>query len=282
MYADKKGFAVIDSFQHQKLSPLHCIMKPYYQDDWVKIYHGDCLKILPQFENESADMIFTDPPYGHKNNDSSDLISVWERALGTGKYNPENNRPIANDGEEANELFKAGLPIWEKVLKKGACCCCCCSGGGPDPQFARWSLWLNEIFLFKQMIVWDKGPIGMGWHYRRSYETILVVNKNGAICKWYDETQQIENIIRPGNYGIRKIIPSKEQHPTEKHPSLAGHFIRLHTLIGEIIIDPFMGSGSTLEAAKNLGRKAIGIEIDEYWCEKAANRLRQEVLDLTI
>ena len=53
----------------------------------------------------------------------------------------------------------------------------CVLGGGPDPQFARWSLWMNEVFNFKQMVVWDNGPMGMGWHYRRSYETVLVGTK---------------------------------------------------------------------------------------------------------
>lgn len=47
------------------------------------------------------------------------------------------------------------------------------------------------------MIVWDKGPMGMGWHYRRSYETVLVAEKPGAACRWYDDTNGIENIIRP-------------------------------------------------------------------------------------
>ena len=58
------------------------------------------------------------------------------------------------------------------------------------------------------MVIWDKGKMGMGWHYRRSYETVLVAQKRGGPCKWYDESHKIENIIRPGDYGIRKIIPT--------------------------------------------------------------------------
>jgi DNA modification methylase len=137
---------------------------------------------------------------------------------------------------------------------------------------------MDEVFDFKQMVIWDKGPMGMGWHYRRSYETILVGQAPGAACKWYDESNRIENIIRPGYKGIRKIIPRSGQHPTEKPTELAAHFISLHSERGDRVLDPFMGSGSTLRAAKESGRKAVGIEIEEKYCEIAAERLSQEVL----
>ena len=250
------------------------------------LYLGDCLEILPTLDK--VEMIFTDPPYGHNNN-NGDLIHRREAALGTLPAVPAASlaRPIANDGVEANTLFQAALPELNRVLaSKGCCCCCCCccccgGGGGPDPQFARWSLWLDEIFDFKQMVVWDKGPMGMGWHYRRSYETVLVAEKRGG-SRWYDETDKIENIIRPGQYGIRKIIPSARQHPTEKPPELARHFIRLHTQEGETVLDPFMGAGSTGAAALGIGRKFIGIEIDDQWfmqaCERIENAQRQERL----
>jgi site-specific DNA-methyltransferase (adenine-specific) len=256
------------------------ILKPYYQDDAVTIYNCDCREILPTLE--PVDMIFTDPPYGHNNN-NGDLINNWENALGKKVSHGSQNaaRPIANDGPEANDLVKWFFGETNRLLAKGCCCCCCCcGGGGPDPQFARWSLWLDEVLDFKQMVIWDKGPMGMGWHYRRSYETVLVAQKPGAACKWYDETDKIENIIRPGYKGIRKIIPSATDHPTPKPIELISHFVQLHSLPGETILDPFMGAGTTLRSAKNLNRKSIGIEIDEYWCEVAAKRLRQEVLSL--
>ena len=122
------------------------------------------------------------PPYGHNTN-NGDLIARREAALGRGDYDAKrDNRPIANDGPEANELFRAVLPEFVRLLKPGGCCCCCCGGGGPDPQFARWSLWMDGTpgLKFKQMVVWDKGPMGMGWHYRRSYETVLVAQRKGG------------------------------------------------------------------------------------------------------
>lgn len=251
------------------------MITPFYDRNGITIYCGDCLELMPQLDLV-FDMIFTDPPYGHNNNNNGDLISRREAALGKGNYIAEkDDRPIINDGIEANEIFRAFLNEGEKLLKPGAClCCCCCGGGGPDPQFARWSLWIDEILSFKQMVVWDKGPIGMGWHYRRSYETVLVAQKSGAACYWFDDSRTIENIIRPNN-GIAKIIPNKNQHPTQKPIELAAHFIRLHTQTGMIVLDPFMGSGTTLLAAQNEGRRAAGIEISEEYCEIAVDRLRQ-------
>ena len=251
-------------------------MKPYYDNDGITLYHGDCREVLPMVADDSVGVVLTDPPYGHNNN-NGDLIHRWEEALGRGKAGPP--RAIANDGGEANDLLRAVLPEFARVLMPGCCCCCCCcGGGGPDPQFARWSLWLDEVLDFKQMVVWDKGPMGMGWHYRRSYETVLVAQKPGAACRWFDETNRIENIIRPDDYGIRKIIPAATDHPTPKPVALARHFLRLHAQAGDLVLDPFAGAGWVLEAAKHMGCRAVGVEIDERFCEMAARRLAQGML----
>ncbi len=241
----------------------------------VKLYCGDCLEVLKRLPAGSVDAVVTDPPYGHNNN-NGDLIHRREVALGrlpSGEDSPP-GRPIANDGPEANDLFRRVLPEFARLLKPGCCCCCCCCGGGPDPQFARWSLWLDEVLDFKQMIVWDKGPMGMGWHYRRSYETVLVAQKPGGKCRWFDRTNRIENIIRPGQ-GIRKIIPKASDHPTVKPVELAKHFIRLHTKRGQTVLDPFMGSGTTGVACVQTGRNFIGIEIDPEYHGIAKRRIAE-------
>lgn len=260
-------------------------LKPYYRDEVVTIYHGDAREIAPAAG--LVDMIFTDPPYGHNNNEN-DLIGQREAALGRfstkarGRESVGPARPMSSDSpEEAAALARWLFEYAPTFLRSGGCCCCCCSaGGGPDPQFARWSLWMDEHLEFKQMIIWDKGPMGMGWHYRRSHEVVLVAQKRGGKCKWYDETNKVENIIRWPR--IKKIIPSKTQHPTEKPAALAAFFIELHSQPGETILDPFMGAGSTLRAAKDLGRKAIGIEVEEHWCAQAARRLSQTTLGLSL
>ena len=244
--------------------------KPYFERDGITIYHADARDVLPALAAGSVDLVLTDPPYGHNNNDANDLASVRERALGQVKRGEAvigDARPIANDGVEANELVRWMFAEARRVLVPGGCCCCCCGGGGPDPQFARWSLWLDELISFKQMVIWDKGSLGMGWHYRRCYETVLVGEKPGAACKWYGGLTT-SNVVR-----VPKILPQAHEHPTAKPVALMAHFIRLHSQVGELILDPFMGAGTTLVAAKRLGRCAIGVELDERWCEDAAARL---------
>src|SRR3990167_9612160 len=104
--------------------------KPYYHDPvaGITIYHGDCREILPLLPDKSIDLVLTDPPYGHNNN-NGDLISRWEAALGQRNYVPEkDNRPILNDGKEANELVQWLFKESNRLLVKGGCCCCCCGG----------------------------------------------------------------------------------------------------------------------------------------------------------
>ena len=241
-------------------------VNPYYESEGITIYHGDCRDVLPSLPNGSIDFVLTDPPYGHNNNDG-DMASNREAIFEKGEAGPI--RPITNDGKEANDLYRWMLHEAKRVLSDGCICCCCGGGGGPDPQFARWSMWMDEIFGFKHMVVWDKGPMGMGHHYRRSYEVVLVGQKPGVKCRWFDTTKRAENIVRD----IPKIIPQERDHPTVKPTALMAKFIRYHTQEGHVVLDPFMGSGTTLRAAKNLRRKAIGIECDEKYCEDAVKRL---------
>jgi DNA modification methylase len=133
---------------------------------------------------------------------------------------------------------------------------------------------MNDWLTFKQMVVWDKGKMGMGWHYRRSYEVVLVGHK-GQKCNWYDDSDSVENIIRPNDYGIRKIIPQSDDHPTPKPWQLPAHFVKLHTQPGDTVLDPFMGGGSTAEACQMIGRRFIGVELEKQWADIAVARLSQ-------
>jgi DNA modification methylase len=130
------------------------------------------------------------------------------------------------------------------------------------------------------MVVWDKGPMGMGWHYRRSYKTVLVGMKPGAACAWYDETNEVENIIRPHTNGIAKIIPSRVDHPTPKPWQLAAHFLRLHSRLGEVVLDPFAGHAWVGVAALKMGRRFIGIEIDAGYAAVARRRIAEAAAHL--
>lgn len=245
------------------------MIEPYYQDEFTTLYLGDCRELLTNI-TPPINLIFMDPPYGHNNN-NGDLIHAREGALGF-KGQGGDARPIANDSpEEASSLVQFLFSESSRLLDTG-CCCCCGGGGGPDPQFARWSLWLDAAIGFKHMIVWDKGGLGMGWHYRRNYETVLIGQKPGRSCKW-NGGNTTPNVLR-----INGIKPQADDHPTPKPVELPEFFIGLHTDPGDLVLDPVCGAGTTLVAAKNLGRRSIGIEIEERWCELAAKRLSQETI----
>jgi site-specific DNA-methyltransferase (adenine-specific) len=247
---------------------------PYYDDgNGIVIYHGDCREILPELEEESVTLLWTDPPYGHGNMDG-DLQSARIGVKGGRQAAPE---PIDNDGPvEMREVVDAALLVAVPLLRRDYCCCCCCCGGGPKPTFA----WLAERMdrsglSFFHSVIWDKtarGP-GMGWRFRRDHEMVMVAHRAGGKLAWPDADMAVSNIFR-------NQPPIQRQHPNEKPLSLVEQFILLTTHERDLVLDPFMGSGTTLRAAKDLGRKCIGIELEEKYCEIAVRRLGQEVLAL--
>lgn len=239
----------------------------------MKLYCGDCLEMMREIPDKSVDMVLTDPPYGHNNNGGRDLISRRENALGQVREAAP-PRPMLNDGKDATDRLEKVLMEVTRILTKNGCCCCC-GGGGPEPQFARWSLLLDKYLSFDQMVVWDKGKMGMGWKYRRSYETVLVAHRRGGKLPWYDDTHKVENIIRD----IKKIIPTKDQHPTQKPVELMRRFILWHTAPGMTVLDPFMGSGTTGVACVQTGRDFIGMELDEGYFETAKRRIEEAALE---
>jgi len=241
-----------------------------------RIICGDCLDVMKDFPDNSVDLVLTDPPYGHKNKDG-DMSANYKAIRGIGDYVPErDDNPIANDGIEANQIYRDCLPIWSRILVAGGCCCCCCcGGGGPDPQFARWSLWMDEHIPFKMCVIWYKGGWGLGHHYRRCWECILVGQKKGAACKWHLDTT-VENVI------LDERKPRDDSHPTIKPLGLMVKFIEWHSKEGDLILDPFCGSGTTCVAAKMLGRHYIGIDISEKYCEIARKRVEAAEKGITV
>lgn len=241
------------------------------------LYSGDCLEVMSRLPDESIDFIFTDPPYGINFN-NNDFVSRWEIILNKpGSPDKPSPRPIMNDSpEDADRLLAAAVKEFARILKPGACCCCCCAGGGGrNLRFAAFATLLDKELDVIQMVVWDKGPYGIGWRYRRSYELVFVAKKPGAPMKWYDTSNRVENIIRPGFRGIKKIIPSSDEHPTAKPVGLPAYFMQLHTQSGDTVLDPFMGGGSTGVAAVTLGRNFIGIELDEHWFRYSERRIAE-------
>ncbi|MGL4513840.1 MAG: DNA-methyltransferase [Lacipirellulaceae bacterium] len=235
----------------------------------VTLHHDDCRKVVGALPDASIDMVFADPPYGSDQN-KGDLNARLRSRKGLAPA------AIANDApDEADALVRWLCAASYRVLKPGGVLCCCCHGSGSkeSQQFARWTTYLAAVLDFEAAVVWDKGPMGLGWRHRRSYEFVLVASKPGAKVSWHDDSRRVENVIRPGDYGIRRLLGRWRKHPTEKPRALVEHFLRLHTAPGGLVLDPFAGAGSTLAAAVATGRRAIGVELDKRWISGAIERI---------
>jgi site-specific DNA-methyltransferase (adenine-specific) len=116
---------------------------------------------------------------------------------------------------------------------------------------------------------------------RREYEDLR--REYEALRREYEDLRRPFNLRRPGPvsdvWNFATVAPYPGKHPCEKPPALMQHIISTSTRPGDVVLDAFAGSGSTLIAARDLGRRSIGIEIDERYCEIAAKRLAQGVLD---
>jgi DNA modification methylase len=217
-------------------------MTPFYQDDTVTIYHGDCRDVLPLLPK--VDLVLTDPPY---------VLT----AQGGG---------LAKKRRYAERL--AGLT------------------GGFDcsmlDAYPNWFCFCAKAQLVELISLAAKGGRWMLLTWNKPDPTPLC-NHN-----YLPDTEYIVHRFQAihGDYSCRSrfmVLPGGEKtfHPTAKPLPLISKLVRLGSEPGETILDPFMGSGTTLKAAKDLGRKAIGIEIEERYCEIAAKRVSQGVLSKT-
>lgn len=225
------------------------------QNNSFEIINGNNLDILQNIEPSSIDMICTDIPYGIS------FLSNRPKA-GSGK------KAIAGDSEAE---WKENLPLWlghfHRVLKKeGVIVTTIGGGGGNFPATAIFTLEARNLFFHIRTVVWNKCSFGLGFRYRPQYENVYVGAKSKKF-NWFDSSHKISDIVR-----IKKIIPRAGHHPTEKPVELMEHFIKLHTVEGMTVLDPFCGTGATGVAALKNGRKFIGMEIDSEYCKIAKER----------
>ena len=239
-------------------------MKIAFQNENVTLWHGDCREGMAAMPAESVDLLWTDPPYGHGNHSND-----WNARLND--FRGLEQQPIANDGaDEMRAVLDAMLTEAARVLKRDCCCCCCCcGGGGPRPTFAWVAQRMDSCGLtFFHSVIWDKVNPGLGWRFRRQHEMVMVAHREGGKLRWADDKKAVPNIWRGSK-------PRDCEHPNEKPLAMVQHFVGLQSLPGDVVLDPFCGSGTTLIAALETGRKAIGIEIDERWVEVARRRLER-------
>jgi site-specific DNA-methyltransferase (adenine-specific) len=234
-------------------------IKPYYSDGSVCLILGDCRDVLPLLP--PADLLLTDPPYQSLNVEVGHDTTT--RLLRRDQFGGK--RLAASDGPS----WFGTLPILEVRAILDACCI---KNDGAGYVFADVKTGL-QLFpgLVRNVIVWDKGTIGMGYAWRRMHEWIGYYPMPQHCLR----DQSLGDIIRV------QFVTGGKLHPTEKPLAVLYPLILNSTDADGVILDPFCGSGTTLRAAKDLGRRAIGIEIEERYCEIAARRLSQEVFSFT-
>lgn len=218
-------------------------MKPYYQHEGIVIYNADCREVLPIIEK--VDLVLTDPPYG-----ISYDPKVHKKYDGS-----ENDHQEIKGDVDVNYSFLLSMPcnqiIWgaENFYQQ-------------LPFRGRWICW-DKRSPVTEANKMPSGDFELAW-----------MNKKTGFYKMF-------RIIHGGVINANSECGANNDprlHPTEKPISLMRSCIELFP-DSQIVCDPFMGSGTTLRAAKDLNRQAIGIEIEEKYCEIAAKRLSQEVFN---
>jgi site-specific DNA-methyltransferase (adenine-specific) len=242
---------------------------PFYEDDSCVIYHGDALDILPTLSD--VDMVFTSPPYnlgttrGGRSGMNEKSLGAKDLAGGYRSYGDD--LPQAEYDEWQTRVVAA---MWDTLSDSGAIF----YNHKPRIQYgiAKLPTDYGADLPLRQVIIWNR-KTGMNFSpsfFLPKHEWIVVWAKQDFVLK-DKSTSQIGDVWT--------IAPET----LAEHPApfpLALPLTAIGATNATVILDPFMGSGTTLRAAKDLGRKAIGIEIDERYCEIAVRRLAQEVLSL--
>jgi hypothetical protein len=221
-------------------------LKPYYEHGGITIYHGDCREIDAWLQ---ADVLVTDPPYG----------IGYSRGKWAGERGEGGHGGIANDS--TTEARDAALKLW----------------GAARPALVFGSLRAEYPSGWRRMLVFEKPTVGCGLFGQRApwlanWEPIFTLGE------WPDQTPTRSAVVATGETSASGYSGycTRAGHAHAKPLDVMRDLIA--ACPAGVLADPFMGSGSTLRAAKDLGRRAIGIEIEERYCEIAAKRLGQEVL----
>ena len=219
---------------------------PYYCRGGLTIYHADCRIVLPTFGDESFDFVLTDPPY---------LVNYHGRWDG-------DREPIVGDDTD-DWLHPTYAELWR--LLKPDTFCVSFYGWPQCDQFV--GVWKHLGFRLVSHLAFVKNVWGLGRFTRGKHETAFLLAKGRP--------------PRPAK-GIADVIEWEREpdafHPNQKPVHALYPLLASFAPAGGIVLDPFLGSGSTLRAAKDMGLRAVGIEVDEHYCRRAAARLAQDIL----
>lgn len=214
------------------------MVTPYYQDEWVTIYHGDCRDILPALDK--ADCLFTDPPW----------VNLTQ-GMNT-------DDPIGLFSEMCDMIFPG--PARAVIIL----------GCDTDPRIT------NPIQLDYFNTVWVKRtpPFFKGSKFIGADVAYIYGEYSSPTGRGNRVYNQEFNMVSKGK--------RENEHPCPRNIETIRDILSVYTHDDELIIDPFLGSGTTTKAAKDLNRHCIGIEIEEKYCEIAAKRCSQGVFDFAV
>jgi site-specific DNA-methyltransferase (adenine-specific) len=247
------------------------VVTPYYADDQVTLYHGDCREVLPAL-GVAADCIVADPPYG-------ETSLLWDRwpvgwlqaatPVARSLWCFGSLRMFLRHQDEFAGWKLSQDIVWQKTLTTSM---------APD-RFARTHEVITHWYWGEWHSLYREVPrvarTGRSAHATTNGGSRANSHLSDAVTRQpYIETgtRLMESVIRCRNMFKRSI------HPTEKPVGILDPLITYACEPGGLVIDPFAGSGSTLDAARCTGRRALGIEINERYCELAARRLSQGTL----
>lgn len=262
-------------------------MQPYYEANGITLYHGDCLEVMPYLISRGVQVNATicDPPYGSTSCSWDQVIpfdAMWRNIKGL-------NKPKAAMALFGSEPFSTLLRMsnldWYKydwIWEKGAMSNFQQANKRPLNEIENIVVFGNGGIIYNpQMELRDKPLDKRNWKYDKSKAS----NQLNHFSSRQDTTKKIlterypTNVLR-FNSCADECNNTNRIHATQKPLLLMQYLIRTYTNPGDMVLDFTSGSGTTLRAAKNLGRRAIGIEIEERYCEIAAQRLSQEVMEL--
>lgn len=212
-----------------------------------QIINADCLEVMKTFPDKSIDLVLTDPPYGI---DYQSNMRVMSKQFDK----------IANDNN--NSRFEAYKELW-RVLKDNTVIVVFCSFKNYADDYKE----IEKYFDIKNCIIWFKGGGGIGdlaHSLSTDYEMAIVGHKGQC---------ELRGKRHGSVWKSNKINPNVMSHPTEKPVDIIGKMIDTFSDPDAIVLDPFLGSGTTAVACKQLNRNYIGIEISEKYCEIARQRV---------
>ena len=227
----------------------------YPQDFINKVICGDCLEVMKQIPDKCVDLLLTDPPYEQDNHGGGKSDFAQRKLV------KEKHINFISKGFDYEQFF----PEIERVCRIVNLLIFC-----SNKQISKTMIYWEQKGYSTTLLVWKKPnaiPFGNGKYYS---DTEYIVYVRGDNVPFTTGKSKVFNV----NY------PSKRLHPTQKPEILIKKLIEIHSIENGIILDPFLGSGTTAVACKELGRNFIGIEISPEYCKIAEQRLQQEVLPL--